>query len=93
MTKKEELYYLISAYNKGEYDIQTFCQTFEQVFYPDIPYEELTPLELDAFQKLGEKVARFSPFEEDLKKYPKVYFSGKDIDDAIKTCHLKLSIL
>jgi len=86
MTKKEQLYYLLNAYLKKEYDVKTFCKAFEDTFYPDTPSDELTPKEYEIFEKLGEKVVRFSPFEEDLKKYPGVYFSGIDIDNAINTC-------
>jgi len=86
MTKKEQLYYMLNTYNKGEYSVSAFCNAFEEVFYPDIPYDELTPHELDVLKKLGERITRFSPFEEDLKNYPKVYFSDKNINDAIKEC-------
>jgi hypothetical protein len=91
MTKKEQLYYLLEAYAKGEYEVQTFCHAFEEVFFPDIPADELTTYELEVFEELGEKVARFSPFEEDLKKYPKTYFSSIAIDQAITESRVKLA--
>ena len=85
MTKKEQLYYLLDAYKKKQYDIPTFCRIFEDIFYPDIPKDELTAFELIQFEALGDIVARFSPFEEDLKTYPKVYHTEADVINAIKT--------
>jgi len=90
MTKKEQLYYLLNAYQKKEYDVKTFCQAFEGIFYPDTPSAELTKKEYKIFDGLGEKILRFSPFEEDEKKYPKVYFSEADINRAINECFSEL---
>lgn len=84
MTKREQLYYLLEAFKRGEYDIPTFCIAYEHVFYPDIPYDELTHSELAVFDALGEIVARFSPYEHDLKAYPKVYRTAKEVETAIQ---------
>ena len=73
MTKREQLYYLLEAFKRGEYDIPTFCIAYEHVFYPDIPYDELTHSELAVFEALGEVVDWFSPYEDDLKAHPKSF--------------------
>ena len=84
MTKKEQLYYLLLAFKRGKYDIPTFCEAYEGVFYPDVPRDELTPSELAVFEALGEVVARFSPYEDDLKTYPGAYHTAKEVETAIQ---------
>jgi len=90
MTKHQQLFYLLEAFNRGEYDVKTFCEAFEGVFYPDVPRDELTAFELSQFEALGEIVVRFSPFEEDLKAYPKVYNTETDVINAIQTAYSAL---
>jgi hypothetical protein len=90
MTKKEQLYYLLNNYAIQKYDVKTFCQAFQDLFYPDIPRTELTPYELKVFNELGNKVVRYSPYKEDIMNYPRVYFSNEDIDKAISETRIKL---
>lgn len=90
MTKKQQLYYLLEAFNQGEYNVPTFCQAFEEVFYPDVPVNELTDFELKQFDALAAIVVRFSPFEEDLKAYPKVYHTVEEVKIAIRETSSKL---
>ena len=90
MTKQQQLYYLLEAFPRGEYDVKTFCKAFEDVFYPDIPKDELTTAELSQFEALGEVVVRFSPYEEDHKAYPKAYHTETDVKKAIETASSKL---
>jgi hypothetical protein len=90
MTKKQQLYYLLKAYYRNEYDIPTFCSAFEEVFYPDIPKKELTSFELSQFEAWAGVVVRFSSFEEDLKNYPGVYNTESDVKKAIEKAYSKL---
>ena len=83
MDKRQQLYYLLNGFVKGSYDIVSFCKAFEEIFYPDIPQGELTLFELKRFEALGDIVVRFSPFDEDLKMYPDIYKSGKEVEKAI----------
>ena len=91
MTKREQLYYLLEAFKRGEYDIPTFCEAYEDVFYPDIPYDELTHSEVAVFKALGEIVARFSRYENDFKAYPKVYRTAEEVETAIQKASSDLS--
>ena len=93
MTKKQQLYYLLEAFNRKEYDVKTFCSAFEEVFYPDVPKEELTEFELSKFEDLAKIVVRFSPFEDEIKKLPNVYYSEEDVKNAIEIACLELSKL
>jgi len=90
MTKKQQLYYLLEAFNHRKYDVSTFCKAFEEAFYPDIPSDELTAFELAQFEALAEIVVRFSPFDGDIKAYPKVYRTEAEVENAIQTACLNL---
>lgn len=90
MTKKQQLYYLLEAFSQGQYEVETFCKAFEEVFYPDVPYDELIPDELMAFEGLAEVVVRFSPFSDDLNAYPKVYRTEDEVRKAINAATDKL---
>jgi len=83
MTKKQQLYFLLESFLKDSYDVDSFCKAFEGVFYPNVPYEELEVIELNAFKTLAEVVVRFSPFVEDLEKYPDVYRTENEVREAI----------
>ena len=91
MTKKQQLYYLLESFIDGRYDVQTFCHAFEDVFYPEIPKDELTAFELLKFNTLGDAVVRFSPFSEDIKAYPGTYYTEIEIENAIKSTYFELS--
>jgi hypothetical protein len=90
MTKKQQLYYLLEAFYHGKYDIATFCNAFEEVFYPDVPSDELTAFELAQFEALAEIVVRFSPFEGDIKAYPNVYRTEAEVKNAIHSTYSNL---
>ena len=90
MTKRQQLYYLLEAFMRSEYDVETFCNAFEEVFYPDVPFDELTAGELLLFESLAEVVVRFSPFSEDLKTYPRVYRSEEEVKEAVNNAATKL---
>lgn len=90
MTKKQQLYYLLKAFYHREYDVPTFCRAFEEVFYPDIPSDELTAFELAQFKSLAEVIVRFSPFDGDLKAYPKVYCTEAEVENSVRIVYANL---
>jgi len=90
MTKKQQLYYLLDAFERGEYDIATFCDAFDTIFYPDIPSDELTSFELSQFEALGNVVVRFSPYEDDFKSCPGAFYTEDDVKNVIKTTYSQL---
>lgn len=90
---KEKIYYLLRAYTRGEYDVRTFCDVFEETFYHEVDSEDLTLRELKVLSELGEKLVRFSPYEEDLEKYPGVYYGCEEIDKEINKSILELDLV
>ena len=92
MGKREQLYYLVKAFLRGEYDVCSFCSAFESVFFPDVPYDELNSNELFIFESLAEIVVRFSPFDEDLKTHLGVYQNAENVKKAIHGVADKLGL-
>lgn len=90
MTKRQQLYYMLEEFIRGGYDVSTFCDAYHDVFYPDIPYEELSEFELHHFEALGKVTARFSPHKEDHELCPGAFFTENDV---IKTISLVYSTL
>lgn len=84
MTAREQLFFLLKEFSEGKYTVPSFCDAFEDVFFPDIPRDELNYHEIDLFEKLGEIIARYTPYEDDLRKYPGVYKSETEVKSAIK---------
>ena len=89
MTKKQELYYLLNAFKRGEYEISTFCKVFEDIFYPDVPKSELSVYELEKFEDMAKIIVRFTPYEEDLK-LPNVYYNEEEVRAAIEIAYVEL---
>lgn len=92
MTEKEKLYYLLTEFNKGNYDIKTFCDQFTEIYDLELDYESLTNLEYQLFHDLKVMTARFSQYEEDLKM-PNVYFSAEQVIAKINEVCKQLSIM
>ncbi|MCA1057601.1 hypothetical protein LCL96_01555 [Rossellomorea aquimaris] len=78
MNPKEQIYYLLNEYSKGNYDTKTFCDQFTNIFNIEIDYEKLSDLEYRLFNNLSKVTARFSPYDEDLI-FSNVYYNEQDI--------------
>jgi len=90
LTKKEELYYLLKAFKRGEYDVILFCDVFEDIFYPDVPVDELSAFELEKFKDLAKIVVRFSQYEEDHKLCPNAFRTVEEVNAAIDIAYSAL---
>jgi hypothetical protein len=67
MTKKKQLEYLLNAYMREEYAIDTFCDEFVRCFYQlkddnDIIDEE----KLSVLRDIASQCTRYTPYREDL---------------------------
>lgn len=79
VTDKRKLYWLIDQYLNNVLDADTFCDEYYDSFDLNIDSDTLTKEEHDAFWALSKIVHRFSPFEDDIKKYPGTYFTEEDL--------------
>ncbi len=84
MTKKQEFYLLLKLYDEGRYETETFCEEMERIlFFESNGISEFKGREREEVEKLAKIIERYSPFEEDLKKYPDIYNSDEDVKRAI----------
>lgn len=89
MTSKEKLYYLLEQYYLCKYSTEMFADKFTVTFNLETDYDSLSEEEMELFEELSIKTARFSTDEEDLK-IPYVYFSEKDVKENATELYLKL---
>lgn len=99
-TLKERIYWYIDLLLKGELDCSSFADSFYRAFDLRLSfYEEeeitsdLSELEEIEFGKLGEIVGSYSPFPEDHKLYPGVYYTEEEVKQAARNAleNIKIS--
>lgn len=81
---KKRLYLLIDQYLLGKINARAFCDEYYYCHDLELERDSLTDLEETTFSELGKVASRFSEFEEDLKKYPAVYFAEAQLKQKIK---------
>lgn len=89
MKKREQLWKLIYDLIKDQIDIITFCRDFTRIYDLEIDYDELSEEEEAVFDELCTTTARFTEFEEDLIKYPNVYYSENDVREEAKKVYVQ----
>ena len=96
---KERIYWYIDLLLKGEIDCSSFADSFYRAFDLRLSfYEEeevpsdLKELEEFEFSKLGQIVSRYSPFPEDHKLYPGVYYTEEEVKEAARNALANLGI-
>lgn len=82
-TDKRRLYWLLDQYLSGNIDARTFCNEYYYCQALELDRNTLTKSEEKAFSELATVVGRFSEFEEDLKNYPKVYYTEEELRNKI----------
>lgn len=76
-----QLWYLIEHVGLKEkgYTVQSFCDEFFRIYYSDEAIELRNNLKNTELEKLAVAVSRYSPYSEDIEKYPNVYVSDSEI--------------
>lgn len=91
MTKHEELYWLLEAYMRGEYDEKLFCDVFTSIFYPNTSLIKFkSKSEYTILKNLAEVCSRFSPYEEDFKNCKNAFYNEKHVRVNIKKAYKNL---
>lgn len=80
---KNRLYWLIDLYLLDKLDAWTFCREYVECYNLELNYDVLTELEYKVFSALNAIAVRFSNVEEDLKQYPGIYFTEKELAEKI----------
>jgi hypothetical protein len=89
-TDKRRIYQLIDMYLSGKINESTFCHEFYCSYDLELDYNTLTEDEYKSFYELSEITIRFSEFEEDIKKYPGVYYTKNELKKKIIETKRKL---
>jgi len=89
MDAKEQLYYLLDQYYKGNYATDVFTDEFNRIFDLEIDYETLSIKEYGLMRELSGVTGRFSKFEEDLK-IQNAYSNEDEVKK--KVCEVYLNI-
>lgn len=89
-TGRAKLYWLIDLLLSDHHNVRTFCSEFERTYNQEIDRAELSADELAIFGGLFDKVVMYSPFEDELKRYP-LYVSGQQVREAAATARANLS--
>lgn len=89
MTPRKKLYFILENYINKKYSTEYFCDQMYELFDLEVDSNELTKLEYDSFKGLSEVTSRFSPFDEDLKKYD-CYYSEEQVMNKAKGVWKKL---
>ena len=91
MNSKEKLYYLLEKYLKGDYSTKLFSELFSDTYNLETDYDSLSVLEREFFSELSIITGRFSPFEDDLKKYD-CYYNEEQVKEKVKEVVGKLNL-
>jgi hypothetical protein len=87
---KRRLYQLIDMFLAKQITASVFCDEFYYSYDLEIDYDTLSALEYSAFSELEKVSSRFSQFNEDLEKYPGVYYNEEELKQKILETKEKL---
>ena len=66
MNRKEQLYYLLEAFQKGEYTVCSFCDQFVEIYSKDAYDKSMTLKENEYMEQICRLAERYSPYEDDI---------------------------
>ncbi|EAR66174.1 hypothetical protein B14911_10582 [Bacillus sp. NRRL B-14911] len=88
--EKKKLYELLNDYLEKKIGTETFSNDFTLIYNLHVDYDILSAEENKLFGELSGITSRFSPFEEDLKKYD-CYYNENDVERKAKEVFKALS--
>lgn len=91
MSEKDQLYWAIKAFLKGEYQVKEFCSNFERIYNLELDKISLTDNEKQAFEVLFNVVVYYSPFPKDRKNYSG-YKDEEEIQKAVEKTAKELNL-
>ena len=84
---KQRLYWLMHQYVSNYIDARTFCNEYYACYYLELKHDALNPKESKIFSELSLVTDRFSEHEKDLKQYPEMFFSEKELHQKVLESH------
>jgi hypothetical protein len=82
-TDKRQLYWLMDSYLLGKITASLFKEQFYHYYLSSIDLAGLTRKEAEAFKGLNRIVRNFSPYEQDHKANPGVFFTEQQLKQAV----------
>jgi hypothetical protein len=89
-TPKERLYWLMHLLINNKIRPTDFCNEFYNTYEHEVDDKDLSKDEKELFMVVSQKGSRYSEFEEELKKYPKVYISKNELLNIVTDAYRKL---
>ncbi len=87
---KNKLWQLIQAYLNQKIDEVIFCRDFFLLYVHEIDFDDFDDFEQKILSELSVVAGRFSPYEEEHKDYPGVYYTKKELAKKILETKEKL---
>ncbi|RAW01165.1 hypothetical protein [Pseudochryseolinea flava] len=80
---KRRLYWLIDQYLLGKMNGWTFCNEYYYSYSLELKDEDLSKLEQFVFSELDKITSRYTDVQEDLVKYPGVYYNEEELRQKV----------
>lgn len=93
MDMREQIILLLHSYVQGKYDFPTFCDVFSSLYYTSGGYKLFGEGDRESLDQIGAAVERFSPSSDDLRRYPKTYYSERQAREIVDNILPRLSFL
>ncbi|MBQ7646555.1 MAG: hypothetical protein IJS94_04725 [Clostridia bacterium] len=91
--RKREIVLLLKMYARGEYDTASFCNIFCSLYnYANDARSSFSYRERETLDEFSDIVERFSNYEEDLKEYPRFYYTEEKVKEAFEKVKRILNI-
>ena len=81
---KKYLYWIIECYISNKITGAVFCDAFYNCYDLELNHKSLSEDELRIFEKLDFVVERYTPFKEDILRYPDIYSSDEQLRTAVQ---------
>jgi Bacterial self-protective colicin-like immunity len=79
LNDKKRLYWLIDQYLENKISASTFEDEYYKSYCLEVDARSLTAKEEKAFDELAAVSNRFNDIEEDLKRYPDIYYTADEL--------------
>lgn len=81
---KKYLYWIIECYISNKITGAVFCDAFYNCYDLELNHKSLSEDELRIFEKLDFVVERYTPFKEDILRYPDIYSNDEQLRTAVQ---------
>jgi hypothetical protein len=87
---KKKLYWLIDQYLSNKMSARDFCSNYHVCYDVELDLNSITTLEKQLFSELSIIAGRFSPYDQDHKNFPNVFYTENELKQKIIDVKKKL---